>query len=72
MTRNTHLDRPVAFRLCVGCFRAVPLAASELYCIACGQAMLSACPKCHSYIYSPEARFCGSCGHILALEAEPT
>jgi predicted amidophosphoribosyltransferase len=57
------------YRLCPTCARAVPVRASELYCINDGSQMLEACPRCAHPITAPDARFCPNCG--LEYRAAP-
>jgi hypothetical protein len=57
---------PLFFRLCPRCFRAIPGTSHERYCINDGTKMLEQCPRCHSNIASPYARFCAGCGFEFA------
>ena len=61
---------PVRFRLCVRCFRAVPISANEHYCINDGTQLLEQCPMCKTPISSPYARFCECCGLAFASGLE--
>jgi hypothetical protein len=50
------------YRLCPGCFRAVPASSSERYCINDGMWLLEGCPLCNTSITNPYARYCATCG----------
>jgi|GEM_PF-911956 len=54
------------YRLCPRCFRAVPAHSSEYYCCNDGEKLLEGCPRCHTPIHSPFARFCTLCGLAFA------
>jgi predicted amidophosphoribosyltransferase len=65
------------FRLCLECFRAVPVDSKEVYCINDGTKMIEACPRCGTHITSPYAHFCPTCGleyrsHSSALNSMGT
>ncbi|UQN08693.1 zinc ribbon domain-containing protein [Deinococcus sp. QL22] len=55
--------RPLTYRLCPRCLRAVPGHSPEHYCVNDGTKLLSACPVCQAAILSPYALFCAGCGH---------
>jgi hypothetical protein len=59
--------KALRYRLCVHCFRAVPVSSSERYCINDGTWLLEACPLCSTPITSPYARFCAACGLEFGL-----
>lgn len=61
--------RPLTYRLCPHCLRAVPASGKELYCINDGAPMLEACPGCRAAISSPYTRFCANCGYDLTRPA---
>jgi predicted amidophosphoribosyltransferase len=55
-------SRPLRYRLCPRCVRAVPIRSTERYCINDGEWLLEACPLCGAAITNPYTRFCGCCG----------
>ena len=60
-------DQVLAYRLCPRCFRAVPAASGERFCVNDGEKLLTRCPKCQAAIGTPFTRFCAGCGADLAL-----
>ena len=66
---NTHIV--ITYRLCLRCYRAVPVISHEHFCINDGTKLLEACPKCKAPITSPYARHCGACGCGFTDDAKP-
>ena len=70
---DLEASRPLRYRLCPRCARAVPIRSTERYCINDGSWLLEACPLCGAGITNPYTRFCGCCGlEFGKVETETT
>jgi hypothetical protein len=60
--KTTTKRTAITYRLCLKCYRAVPISSGELYCANDGERLLETCPGCGTGITSPYARYCVKCG----------
>ncbi len=53
------------YKVCPSCSRFLPVSATGIFCLACGDKLIDECPRCREPILYPLARHCPVCGEQL-------